>query len=913
LQDIEYSAPLIRTKLNKPCLELGLIQRLRLLDRLNTGLQRKITLVSAPAGFGKTSQVCMWLEEFQCPIAWISLDKNDSDLGVFLGYLVAAIQNIFPDCCSETDSLLRASNLPPVEYIASTLINEIDALPVTSTSAVSKPRFVVVLDDYHQVGSQSVHQLMSKLIEYQPETMHLVIISRQDPASLPLAQLRGRRQMLEVRQADLRFDLTETRTFLKQALRVNLPEDTVSMLDQWIEGWPVGLRLASLSMRDMDDPTAFVENLKGSDHYVMDYLVDEVLSHQPENIQTFLLHTSILDRFCGPLADAVTGIDGPEMPGQTYLEWIGQANLFLVALDNQGEWYRYHHMFRDLLVGKLQSDVPIAKIRELHRQASQWFAEQGYVEEAIHHALKSNEITAAAELVERYSLNVLNRVETRSLERWLAMLPEETTNKRPKLLIARAWLSYLQWNLSSVELFLDKAEANLETSNASTRLPGEFRDLEGQINALRSAVVYVIHGDMEQTSAVAEQALQQLPLEARATRNTALIYWAFSQQSLGNSDVAIRRIQEIVNETSTDRRSTLQALLALATIYYLEAQLDSMFQISQQLMAFADRNPVFNAIGIANFTSGHLMYEWNDLEAASLHFSREIDLLYRTNFLGPFSCGLGQARIYQLHGELEKAQNLIDDLRTEAQRLNNFDVQLPLDAIQAYQWMLQGDHSKAVRWARSYHPGEIEETVFWFTAPSLTRVKIFVTEESESDVQAARSDLHEQLANSEARHFTPRVIQILVHLAMVNHKLGYTKEAHEALQRAITLAQPGGLIRSIVDCGPTMVPLLQNLERRAIDSHYLDQLIDAFDGIMTNLPLKTVGEKEPTLTKMLTHREEEVLRLFEVGLTNQEIADELVISVLTVKKHSTNIYHKLGVKNRREAVYIAKQLDLLPS
>jgi LuxR family maltose regulon positive regulatory protein len=910
---MEYTIPLIRTKLNKPSLESDLIQRPRLLDRLNTGLQRKITLVSAPAGFGKTVQICMWLDDCQCPTAWISLDENDSDLGVFLGYLVAAIQNIFPDSCPETEGLLRATNLPPIDYISTTLINEIATLPVTSTSAASKQKFVVVLDDYHRVGGQSVHLLMRKLIEYQPEPMHIVIISRQDPASLPLAQLRGRRQMLEVRQADLRFDLTETNTFLRQRLRLSLSEDTVSMLDQWIEGWPVGLLLVSLSMRDLDDPTAFVQNLKGSDHYVMDYLVDEVLSHQSKNIQTFLLYTSILDRFCGPLTDAVTRINDPEMDGQAYLEWLDQSNLFLVALDNQRMWYRYHHLFQNLLVGKLKADLPIASIRELHLQASQWFAEQGYVEEAIHHALKSNEITAAAEIVERNSQNLLNRVETRNLERWLALLPEETINKRPKLLIARAWLSYLQWNLSSVELFLDRAESNPETLNVSTKSSDEFRDLQGQINALRSAVLYVIHGDMERTSAKAEKALKQLPLEAHATRNTALIYWAFSQQSLGNADVAIKQIQEIVNETSTDRRSILQALLALATIYYQEAQLDSMFQISQRLLAFADRNPVFNAIGIANFTNGHLMYEWNDLEAASLHFSREIDLLYRVNFMGPFSCGLGQARIYQLQGELEEAQNLIDDLRMEAQRVNNFDIQLPLDALQAYQWMLQGDHSKAVRWALSYQPGEIEENVWWFTAPSLTRVKILVTAGSESDVKVARRDLHKQLAHSEERHFTPRVIQVLAHLALVNHKLKNTAEALGSLQRAITLAQPAGLIRSIVDCGPTLVSLLQQLERQTIDSNYLGQLFDAFDRSETDLPLKTLTEKKPALIEMLTRREEEVLQLFEVGLTNQEIADELVISVLTVKKHSTNIYRKLGVKNRQQAVYIAKQLDLLPS
>jgi len=417
------TSTLIRTKLNIPRTSGELVERPRLLDQLNQRLNRKVTLISAPAGFGKTTLAVTWLKQnderndefdkasiYHSKVAWLSLDENDSDLGLFVGYVVAAIQTIFSDACLETNNLLQASPLPPVDYIATTLINEIVALSNNSSSPLNKAGFVLVLDDYHRLGIQSaVHKLMSKLIEYQPQSMHLILISRQDPVLLPLAQLRARREMVAIRQVDLRFNLAETGTFLRQVLGISLPDDTIAILDKWVEGWVTGLQLASLSMHDLKDPAAFVQNLKGTDRYMMEYLVDEVLSHQSKALQSFLLKTSILDRFCGPLCEAVTKINGPECDGQAHLEWLEQANVFLIPLDNQRQWYRYHHLFQDLLADKLKAEVSTAKIKELHRRASHWFAGQGYVGEAIHHALAANNIELAVNVVEANSQNLLNR------------------------------------------------------------------------------------------------------------------------------------------------------------------------------------------------------------------------------------------------------------------------------------------------------------------------------------------------------------------------------------------------------------------------------------------------------------------------------------------------------------------------
>jgi LuxR family maltose regulon positive regulatory protein len=899
------TSTLIRTKLNMPQVSGDLVERPRLIERLSQSPSRKLTLISAPAGYGKTTLAATWLQaQPRRPAAWLSLNESDSDLALFLSYIVAAIQTIFPDACPETRGLLQTTQLPPVDYLATTLINEIVALP---------EGLLLALDDYHRINDQRVHQLMSQLIEHQPEQIHLVLISREDPIQLPLTQLRAQRDMLEIRRADLRFDLAETQNFMTLAMGMTLPDDLVAALDRWIEGWVVGLRLASLSMRDLDDPATFVRALKGTDRYVMEYLLDEVLSRQPEAIQAFMLRISILERLCGPLCEAVTGVDDPECNGQAYLEWLEGANLFVVPLDNQREWYRYHHLFQNLLVNKLQVAYPTAEIRDLHQRASRWFADQGYVEEAIHHALAADDLGTAVELVEQNSQNLLNRLERHTLERWLSMLPEGAVADRPRLLIAQAWLLYLQWRLTALDALLDQAEAHLESSETSVT-SGESIALQGQINVLRSAAANVVRGDLRQSVAAAEQALSQLPIEERGARGTALVYWALAQQALGEKETAVDRLLEVINDPTHLGPSKIQAFFGLGLVYLRAAELDSMFQTVQRSLAYAEKNPAVNAITIANWLSGPLRYEWNDLDAASLNYSCIYELRYRTNFLATLGCMLGLARISQALGEMDQVQALLDGLRREILWLDNADFLPALESFQAYQWLLQKNVAPALRWARSFQPEVLEEPVFWFEVPSLRRAQILAALGTEGDVQRTQRDLQSMLAIADAHHFAQRVIQILAHLALVHDRLGQPAEALKALQRALTLARPGGFIRSFVDCGPALTPLLRQLKHQSHFPNYLSRLLAAFDEteapISTASPLRTGSADE--LVEPLTRREKEVLRLMQTGLTNQEIAGELVISIYTVKKHSSNIFGKLAVKNRRQAVQKAVQLGLLP-
>jgi len=930
----EEFSTLIRTKLNLPRIADDLIDRPRLIERLNESLTRKVTLVSAPAGYGKTTLVGQWLSgsrfgiadfrlnstqereiqnrksQIANQVAWLSLSERDNDLLLFLSYIVAAVETIYLDGCPETSSLLEATQLPPVTYIASTLINEIATLPSTPIPQAG-PSFLLVLDDYHLVTEPAIHELLKLVIEHQPEQMHLVLVSRFDPLQLPITQLRAQQQIVEIRRADLRFDRAETQAFLAQMLGVRLSEDLVAALDNWFEGWVVGLRLASISMRDMDDPTAFVQALKGTDRYVMEYLVDEVISHQPPAIQSFLLRISILDRFCGSLCETVVGIDDPECNGRAYLEWLDHTNLFVVALDNRGEWYRYHHLFRDLLADKLQTELSAAELAGLHRTAGQWFAAHGYLEEAIQHSLLANDVGTAIQLVEDNSHNLLNRLERHTLERWLSMLPEELIWQRPRLLIARAWLMYRQARLTALDTVLDKAETCLNLDGEEALTSAERQAMSGQINALRSVTAHMVYRDFGCSLASAELALQQLPPTEYGAYGTATGFAALAEQATGHKEKAIGRLEEILHDPTPVGPAKIQAFIGLSFVHLIAGDLPQMSSVVQQFLGFAAENKNANAIVGSSWVAGLLHYEWNELTVAKAHLTKAAELRFSSNYIASFNSILALARIDQVLGNLDQAQDTLDTLRAEVMKLQNKELLSPLDSFQADLWQRQGDVTQAVRWARSVQSANLAEPIFLFELPTLTRARILTAHSTESEVQDVVRDLQESLKTIRARHHTQRMVNLLARLALAYDRLGQAPEALASLRQALTLGYPGGFIRTFVDCGPAQIPLLQQLQQQGVAPDYVAQLLTAFPSDR-RLPIADRRQADnKTPLDLLTRREEEILRLMQAGLTNQDIANELVISLYTVKRHATNIYNKLTVSNRRQAIRKAQQLGLL--
>ena len=508
----DQNSILLRTKLNRPRPTSDLVVRPRLLELLNRGLEGRLTLVCASAGFGKTTLVSSWIESISTtgngmtsslPAAWLSLDEYDSDLNLFLGYFIAALRTIFKDACTETDELLQARQQPPLNVLSRTLSNEIERLP---------ERFILVLDDYHSIQGDAVHNLLNQWMRYWPRPLHLVLITRKDPP-LPLASLRVRDIISEIRSHDLRFTDHETVTFLDRVLEKSLRDPTIAWLKERTEGWIAGLKLVTIWLRAAGNTEQVLESLPLTDNDVADYLAEEVFSQQLPTIQMFLLKTSILNRFCPPLCEAVIGESDPAWNASASIDWIERANLFVTSLDTRREWYRYHHLFQEFLQNKLYAGLGLDQVNELHRRAADWFAGQGLVEEALQHALQAHDLDLAAKLMEQGLREVLNRADRPTLERWLRLLPEEMIQRSPGLLMIRVWALEYAWRIDLQAQALRQVEELLDSEVGASLPANDLQILRGQILVLRAQQAY-FSNQTPRAVDLCRQALALLPAGA---------------------------------------------------------------------------------------------------------------------------------------------------------------------------------------------------------------------------------------------------------------------------------------------------------------------------------------------------------------------------------------------------------------
>lgn len=915
LQDMENLHPLIQTKLFKPGLVADLVQRPHLVNRLNAGLHRKVTLISAPAGFGKSTLVLSWLATCERPSVWLSLDENDSDLFLFLNYLIAAIRSRYPQSCQETLALLKGERLPDPRSIAIYLVNDI----VNNAES-----FIIAIDDYHLIQDEEIHQFMASLIKNQPEQLHLVITSRSDP-TLPIPWLRASHQLTEIRATDLRFSKQEAELFFQRVVDIGIDPAVVVGLCQNAEGWIVGLRLAALSMQSGSDPAELLNSFSGgTSDFVTDYLISEVLDRQPEEIRKFLHHTCILDRFNLSLCEAVyygfnkeTGkplvSDSVDPPVLALLSEIKRKNLFLIPLDYEQKWYRYHNLFKKMLESQLLNYFTPEQVGWLNCQASLWFREQGYLEEAIRYAIQANDVDLAVKIVEEQSQNLLNPFDRNVLERWLSILPEEFVWMRPKLQITRAWILYRQFNITVLESVLDRIERLFEEGKCSN---DEKKVVGGHVQALRCVTEYLLSANYQNVLKLSEKALRQLPESDRGARSVAFAFRALSLQALGNRKLAIREMEQIISDLSPHSPAKTQAYLSLALLHLSAGDLNRMAQVTKQMFSFATENKEVNAIPAANYTSGFLHYEWDDLDAAEVYFQRVFDARYRANFMGGMGGALGLIRINQLRHQLNKSQELLDILRADLLKIMNADLLPWIEAAQAMQDMLQGDHAAALHWARSNPEVAFADKIFNTELPILIQCRILVELGTTSDLQQLQENLLQLKFELESYHFTNHLVQVLAHLALINQRLGNITKALEYIEQAVALAHPGGLVRSIVDARPLIVPLLQQLHASEVAPNYVSRLLSAFGDDKSNVPPKkpvprTIDPDLTDLVEPLTRREEDIIRLMARGLSNQEIAESLFISPHTVRAHATNIYAKLGVNSRARAVHKARQLGVL--
>ncbi len=903
--DEKTGIPLLRTKLHRPRVVRNHFHRQHLLDRLDQCLQRPLMVVSAPAGYGKSTLLACWLEASDMPSAWVSLDKNDNNLHLFLAYLLDAVQTLFPGAVQNTEALLNAPNLPPLTILVHSLSNDLDQIDHS---------FILVLDDYHAISDKTVHGLVAELLQHPPAPLHLVISSRVDPP-FPLARFRARSQMGEIRVRDLRFSPEETGAFLEQLIGEPVDGIVTALLEEKTEGWVTGLCLAVLSLRHRSDLDRMVTNLPVESRYVTDYLLAEVLANQPEEILDYLLATAILDRFCDSLCDAVC-VPGSrslecKMGGQQFLEWLETSDLFVIPLDEQGRWFRYHHLFQKLLQSRLKNRVSRDDILALYRRASRWFAENNLVDEALQYALAAGDVSAAAQLVEQNRLTLLDEDKWYILEKWLDQLPDEIVQQRPELLLAKAWVLRFQFALWAIPPFLKTIE---------TLLSEEAKELLSEEIDILKGICLFWQGQGKRSLELVSLALERIPAANIGVRNDAELYFALSSQTTGQGKSAVYTLQKKFYNEKYEGTRKLRLLGALLFIHLLSGDLIKADEAARQVKNMAIRlNNRFIEAWVS-YIEGIIHYQWNNLETAGHHFSQAVEKGYYLGAYSDIDSYTGLSLSYQAMQQPDKANEIISRMMEYVQESGNPDYLPRARSVQARLCLLQGDLEPAVHWLEttdiSFDTGTM---LFWLEVPRIIQCRVLVAQGTMAALCEAKEKLREHLEFSQATHNTPKIIEILLLQAIAWQKQDQTKEALTVLERAVILCRPGGYIRPFVSLGKKMADLLRRLSQHGNTADYIGRILAAFD------VYETVGgqddpsqqsEQQPwgrnqALDKPLTGRELEVLSFMGRGLSNKEVADRLFISLETVKKHAVNIYRKLDAHNRQQAVVKAYDLGLL--
>jgi LuxR family maltose regulon positive regulatory protein len=839
------AAPLLATKLYIPPLRPELVPRPRLIRRLNEGMDRKLTLVSAPAGYGKTTLLSEWAYQGgngvdpKLPIAWLSLDEADNDPTRFLTYLIQAAQSIVPGVGRDLLSALQSTEPLPIQSILASLINELTAVPLDCDRCCI---LGLVLDDYHRIESQEIHDAVAFLLERlppPPEGMHLVIVTRKDPL-LPLPRWRAGAHITDIREAGLRFTHEEAEAFLTQGMGLALSEDDVAALASRTEGWIAGLQLAALSMQGLDATRAarFISAFSGDDRHIVDYLVDEVLAQRPLGTKHFLLQTSILERMCGPLCDAVTGGDG----GQKVLETLEQANLFVVPLDNRRHWYRYHHMFAEMLQNRLQAAVGAKGLASLHQRACEWFEAEGYVPEAVHHAFAAGDLTKAANLVEHNAREMFARSELKTIMNWVDALPGELIHARPWLCTFYAWALRLTGaEAELVESGLQVAESALERARAS--LPkDESRAIEGHIAAIR-AYQALYREEIPRAIHLARQALDNLP-EMSFARGLAALALGWASRFDGDLVEAREAFVE-ARMASMVAGNTFVAVTATCRLAYTEILAGQLRQAVQSCrealqMAATTEGRYLPVAGHAMVYLSGVYREWDNLEAAARHAIEGIDLCQQVGYVMDQLVGhTTLARVRQAEGDWETAGAACRGAEQLSLRMKGYvyarrwaeDCQIRL-------WSAQGMALEIAGWIEDTDLRTDDEISFARELEHVILARALVAVGREQPGEPYLDDalglLGRLLEAAESRRWMGKVIEILVLQALAHQACGDTDEAVGTLARALSFAEPEGYLRTFVDEGPAMASLLLRAVEHGIAPEYARRLLAAFEEATTD-------------------------------------------------------------------------------
>ena len=896
---------LLATKLHMPGPRPGLVPRPRLLARLDEGLGRGLILVCGPAGYGKTVLLTDWARRGEFPAAWLSLDAADNDPARFWRHAVAALDRARPGIDDRLGPLLGPPAPSSFQGLVTALINEL-----------ATDQALLVLDDYHLISSRQVHESLAFLVEHRPAGICVVLASRSDPP-LPLARLRARGQLTEIRVAELRFTPAEAGELLQHAASA-LPDASVAALAARTEGWAAGLQLAALSLRRQDDAAAFVAAFTGSHRYVLDYLAEEVLEGQDEQLRAFLLETSVLGRLSGSLCDAVTGREG----SRALLEEAERAGLFLIPLDEVRGWWRYHHLFADLLRARLQQEQP-GRLAQLHRNAAAWYQEHEMAEDAIGHAAAAGEMLWAARIIEQH-FDLVHRIlgEAATIDRWLSVLPADVVRSRPRLLLAQAHVAGDSGHPEVMEPLLDAAECAPpdwadEPFEPTAGVAASFLINVPALTTLNRSYLAQLHGDAEGTAAFAAQTLAESKPEERALSATAHGFLAVAEWLRGRLTEAERALASSVTEWRQTGQLTLigWGWYQLVLIQLAQGRLDAAALTCEEALGSlvtSGRPPP--AAGPSYAGLADIAYQRDELDVALRHATEGIALCRQFVYTPPLASGLATlAMIRQATGDPAGALAAITEAGQAAPGpagpLN------PVPARRARLLLAQGDLPPAARFARENGLGPDDEPDYARESGHLVLARILLAQDRPGQALGLLDRLH---AAAVAQGRTGSLIEIGALRALALAAAGDEAGAVTALAGALLLACPQGHVRVFADQGPPMAALLGRLvaAQRAgsgfqaaagVPLGYLARIQRAFAAGPTAPDPGPSGIIEP-----LTRRELEVLRMVAAGLSNQAIANELVVTLDTVKKHVGHVLGKLGAANRTEAVARGRELSLIP-